>query len=450
MKVTIIGAGYVGLTTAAAMAYTGHEVHCIDKDTELIKELRKGNVHFHEPGIIELLSMELSLSFGDWETFDRGSDLIFIAVGTPPKSNGDADLAYIELAAYEIGRRAANVAHINVVIKSTVPVGTAQKVQSIISQVRLKSGDMDASVTVASNPEFLREGAALFDTFYPGRIVVGSESSGLIDMLDKLYKPILTQTISPPAFLPRPKKTITPAFISTTTASAELIKYASNAFLAMKISFINEFAGLAEFLGADIEDVAMGIGLDRRIGPEYLQAGVGWGGSCFGKDIGTTLATAKKYDYNMHLLEATVMVNNRQREAIIEKLVRQLKEIRGANIGILGVSFKPETDDVRDAPFLAISRMLHKLGANVKAHDPVAVSNCMRKHPQLPVTYCNEPEEAAENADALLILTEWEQYQTLNYAAIGQIMRQKLLIDGRNMLNSEQMRQAGFIYIGVG
>lgn len=449
MKITLIGAGYVGLTTAVALAYIGHEVKCIDQNSSVVECLSGGRVPIHEPGLKELLAMNLPLAFGGWEGFDPTSNIIFIAVGTPGKHNGDADLTNVEAVAAEIGRRAGENQHLTVAVKSTVPLGSARRVESIIA-AGLKERGVSTFLSVASNPEFLREGAALYDTFYPDRILVGASETFALNTLREVYTPILEQTFIPPAPITRPHGQKLPVYLTTTPTSAELIKYAANSFLAMKISFINEFAGLAEHVGADITEVARGIGLDQRIGTGYLMAGAGWGGSCLGKDVSAILHTAKQYDYDMHLVEAAVKVNLRQHESIVRKLQSQLKVIRGTTIGLLGISFKPDTDDVRNAPFLAIAMRLMELGASVKAHDPVAMAACQQKNPALGVNYCATIEELALDCDALVLVTEWDSFRHLDYAALGMLMRQKIIVDGRNALNPRAIIEAGFVYIGVG
>lgn len=449
LKISIIGTGYVGLTTAVALAYIGHEVKCIDQNQQVVEQLSRRHLPIHEPGIKELLDMALPLNFGGWDSFDTSSDVIFIAVGTPCKPNGDADLTHVEAVAAEIGARVEEKQFLTVVVKSTVPLGSARRVESII-KANLRERGVATSLSVASNPEFLREGIALYDTLYPDRIVVGANENFAVNALRELYTPILEQTFTPPLSIPRPKGDKLPVFLTTTPTSAELIKYASNAFLAMKISFINEFAGLAEHVGADITEVARGIGLDERIGMRYLMAGAGWGGSCFGKDISAIIHTAEQYNYDMHLVEASVRTNQRQHESIVKKLQSILKVIRGTTIGILGISFKPDTDDVRDAPFLTIARRLAEMGAAVKAYDPVAIPTCRRKHPDLDVTYCDNPQELAADCDAVALVTEWDEFRHLNYSALGETMRQKIIVDGRNVLNPKALKSAGFIYVGVG
>ncbi|HHX51645.1 MAG TPA: UDP-glucose/GDP-mannose dehydrogenase family protein, partial [Clostridia bacterium] len=358
-------------------------------------------------------------------------------------------LGQVEAAAREIGWRVQDVADLLVVIKSTVPIGTTRHIHNMIKKELKKRGAV-TQLTVVFNPEFLREGASLFDALYPDRIIIGVEEQAKADRLFQLYRSICLQDFLPPACISQPQKRKLPPFIKTTPISAELIKYAANAFLAMKVSFINEFAGLSEQVGADINEIAVGIGLDERIGQRYLLAGAGWGGSCFGKDIKALLNTASQYDYEMYLVEATIKANRRQQNSIVKKLEKQLQVIQGKTISILGISFKPDTDDVRDAPFLHIAQELTGLGARVKAYDPVAIPTCSAKYPTLKVTYCNTPLLAAENSDALLILTEWEEFKHLDYKTLGQKMHQKILLDGRNMLDRETLKKAGFTYIGVG
>jgi len=450
MRVTIIGCGYVGLTTSVALAHIGHRVHCIDQNEERIKALQNGNVPIHETGVEELLrELQDRLSFGRWESFDQNSDVVIIAVGTPCKENGDADLTYVEAVARELGHRLNGDKLPVIVNKSTVPIGSARRVESVVRYC-LQDQNNGAKVMVASCPEFLREGVALFDTFYPDRVVVGANHNDAVKILREMYAPILEQTFAPPNFLPRPDGFSLPAFITTSPTSAELIKYAANTFLAMKISYINEIAGLAERVGADIKEIAWGIGLDKRIGMSYLNAGIGWGGSCFGKDVQALIHTAGQYEYEMPLSTATIQVNLRQREEIIKKLQSALKVLRGSTIGLLGLSFKPGTDDLRDAPSITLVNRLTELGAQVKAYDPVAVENCKNFYPELDIEYTNSPEALVAGADALVLVTEWKEFTRLPYAHLGELMRQKIIIDGRNVLDRQTLEDAGFICINVG
>ena len=450
MNVTIIGCGYVGLTTSVALAYIGHRVHCIDKNEDRISALQQGSVPIHEMGVKELFkNLTDRLSFGYWDSFNEESDVVIIAVGTPRKENGDADLGYVEAAARELGVRFSGDRMPVIVNKSTVPIGSARRVESVISQC-FSEREVSYDVVVASCPEFLREGVALFDTFYPDRIVVGATQNFAINTLRELYRPILEQTFLPPEFLPRPEGYPLPSLITTSPTSAELIKYAANTFLAMKISYINEIAVLAEKVGADIKEVARGIGLDKRIGTQYLSAGIGWGGSCFGKDIRALIHTAKQYDYDMSISNAVIQVNMRQREEIIKKLQQVLKVLRGSTIGLLGLSFKPGTDDLRDAPSITIINRLIELGVRVKAYDPVAIENCRCNFPQLEIEYAENVHDLAAGCDALVLITEWKEFTHLPFEELGESMRQKVIIDGRNVLDKQVVTKAGFEYIGVG
>jgi UDPglucose 6-dehydrogenase len=303
---------------------------------------------------------------------------------------------------------------------------------------------------VVSNPEFLREGSAIADSFYPDRIVVGASDESPTVLMKNLYKPIINQTFDPPSFLPRPEGIKSVPFVVTDLASAELIKYSANAFLAMKISFANEIAGLCEKVGADVKQVAQGIGLDYRIGKAFLNAGVGWGGSCFGKDVSALMQVAKEYSYPTSLLEATVAVNERQRLVVIKKLQEELKILKGRTVGLLGLSFKPDTDDLRDAPALTIAYQLLKMGATVKAYDPVSNERCKSLHPNLEIIYSDSVEALATDCDALVLVTEWKEFQKIDWKEVSKAMRWPLLIDGRNVLSEDDVVQAGMTYRGVG
>src|SRR5690606_29345733 len=363
MNVTIIGTGYVGLTTGTALAYIGHEVTCVDKKPEIVERLAAGEPTIHEDGLRELLAAGKSrLRFRTDIPVLSGTGVVMIAVGTPSKSNGDADLQYVDSAAREVADLIQEGARLVVVNKSTVPVGSARHVKGIIER-RLHSRGVTAEVHVASNPEFLAEGRAVHDSLYPDRIVIGCDDHDAANLLRELYTPILEQTFEPPVSTPRPERYDLPPLVTTTATSAELTKYAANAFLATKISFINEFSGLAEKVGADITEVARAIGLDERIGTRFLNAGVGWGGSCFGKDTAAILALAAGYDYTMPIVRSAIDVNKRQRLYVVEKLQQSLKVLRGTTIGLLGLAFKGNTDDLRDAPALTLIRHLHERGA---------------------------------------------------------------------------------------
>jgi UDPglucose 6-dehydrogenase len=450
MNITIIGTGYVGLTTGVALAYLGHRVTCVDKNPSIVECLRAGRPTIHEPGLSELLQSSAGrLVFQTDLPALEGEGVVVIAVGTPSKSNGDADLSYVDAAVREVAARIAPGARLVVVNKSTVPIGSARHVASILSR-SLGERAVEAEVHVASNPEFLAEGRAMHDTFYPDRIVIGAEDPLAVGMLRELYAPILEQTFDPPLGTPRPERYPLPSLITTTPTSAELTKYAANAFLATKISFINEFAGLAERVGADITQVARAIGLDERIGSKFLHAGIGWGGSCFGKDTRAILNTARGYDYSMPIVEAAVQVNRRQRLYVIEKLQHHLKVLRGTTIGLLGLAFKGNTDDLRDAPALTLIEHLTERGAHVRVHDPISIANTQKLYPDLPVDYCDTPECLAIGCDALVVVTDWQDYKHLPLTEMRARMRGDFLLDARNLLNPGEVRAHGFTYASIG
>lgn len=450
MNVTIIGTGYVGLTTGTALAYIGHEVTCVDKKPEIVDRLAAGEPTIHEDGLRELLAAGKSrLRFQTVIPTLSGTGVVMIAVGTPSKSNGDADLQYVDAAAREVADLIQEGARLVVVNKSTVPVGSARHVKGIIER-RLHSRGVTAEVHVASNPEFLAEGRAVHDSLYPDRIVIGCDDHGAANLLRELYAPILEQTFEPPASTPRPERYDLPPLVTTTATSAELTKYAANAFLATKISFINEFSGLAEKVGADITEVARAIGLDERIGTRFLNAGVGWGGSCFGKDTAAILALAGGYDYTMPIVRSAIDVNKRQRLYVVEKLQQSLKVLRGTTIGLLGLAFKGNTDDLRDAPALTLIQHLHERGAVVRVHDPIAMDNAKRAYPDLPVEYCADVTELATDCDAVVVVTDWPEFRQIDFAAVATAMRGNLILDARNYLQPAQVRAAGLEYVGIG
>jgi UDPglucose 6-dehydrogenase len=450
-KVVIVGTGYVGLTTGGCLAYLGNHVACVDTNSEVIRQLRQGDVPVAEPGIADLMyqsAANLYFTTALAEVLTE-ADIVIIAVGTPAKLNGATDMSYIETVAKEISSNLTGNKKLLIVNKSTVPIGSARRVKTIIDHILLDRG-IDCDYSVVSNPEFLQEGAAVFNTLYPDRIVVGSDDENAIRLLYELYSPILNQTFTPPANTPRPQNYQLPAFVTTNPTSAELIKYASNAFLATKISFINEIAGLAEKVGADIKEVALGVGLDPRIGKRYLEAGIGWGGSCFGKDLRSIINDASHYGYPMNLLESTLTVNYRQRYIVIEQLQQVLKVIRGCVIGIMGLAFKPGTADLRDAPSIDIITKLIELGARVKVYDPLAMPNFRQQYYELEVEYCQDILTLSKNCDALILVTEWGEFSSLPWDIIGDAMRRRVFIDGRNMFSAQTLQTHGFVYKGIG
>lgn len=444
MKVTIIGTGYVGISTGVCLAYIGHNVTCVDSNPAKVELLRSGKAPIFEPHLEQLLNdakprMTFTSSYADAVP---GSDVVFIAVGTPTGANGAPDLQYLRAAATELGRHLDK--HFTVIVnKSTVPVGSGNWVDSIV-----RDACPDGQFCIASNPEFLREGSALNDSLYPDRIVLGADDNEGIDVLSMLYRPILDQSFPAPTYLPRPDGMGAVPVVTTDRASAELIKYAANAFLSLKISFINEVGQLAGKVGANVQHVARGIGLDRRIGSRFLNPGIGWGGSCFGKDTSALISSAGEYGLQMPIVKAARDVNYRQRELVVETLFSALKILKGRTIGLLGVAFKPETDDIRDAPALDIAKQLVERGARVRIHDPIATANAKTQvNGTEEIQFTDTPEALAAQSDALVLVTEWPQYRRLDWNALKASMKQPILVDGRHFLDADQLRAAGFQYL---
>lgn len=452
MRVSIIGTGYVGLTTGACLAFLGHKVVCLDSDENKVALLRAGHSPIYEPHLTELLAAAApNLRFtNDYADAIPGSEVIFIAVGTPSTPSGSPDLKYLRSAAEGIGEH-FDGDYVVVVNKSTVPIGSGNWVGSIVRESYEQHHHRKAEkrFSVASNPEFLREGTALHDSLFPDRVVVGSDDPHSLEVLYSLYRPVLDQTFSAPTYLPRPEGIGAVPLISTDLASAELIKYAANAFLALKISYINEIGWLAEKVGADITQVAKGIGLDVRIGTRFLQAGIGWGGSCFGKDTAALVATAAEYGLSTPIVEAAREINRRQRERVVEKLLAELKILKGRTIGLLGLAFKPNTDDLREAPAIDIAAKLIERGCKVKVHDPVAMERFKREYPRLGVVCCETAEAVAEDADALVLVTEWSHYRELPWESLIKTMRGTIVLDGRHALDRARLTGFGYKYIGI-
>ena len=451
MKVTIIGTGYVGLTTAVVLSYLNHDVSAVDKDSNKLNLLQVGKSPIHEPYIQELLDeVGYAIRFTpDISEVVPDSELIMIAVGTPPKKSGEADTSHVEEAAKEVAEVCCPDKHYTLVIKSTVPIGTNRRVAEVIKEV-FSNRKVQGNISVASNPEFLQEGLALHGAFYPDRIVVGANNDTAYNDLRRLYKPILEQTFDPPTLLPRPESYHLPPMMTTDPNSAEMIKYAANTFLALKISFINEIAGLCEDVSADVTEVARGIGLDTRIGHRFLRAGLGWGGSCYPKDTAALLGVAAQTGYEMPITEAARTVNFEQRVRIVEKLRGVLKTLNGKTIGILGLSFKPNTDDVREAPSLDIIRQLISEGADVRVHDPIAIPNAQNALKDLQINYIDDVYQLPINTDAIVLVTEWDLYHKLDLRKLAKQMISPILIDGRNVFSPPEAVNAGFHYIGVG
>jgi len=448
MNVAIIGTGYVGLTTGACLAFLGHSVTCVDVAEDKIAALERGEVPIFEPHLAELIAGARDhLRFTtDYAQAIPSAQVVFIAVGTPSTGTGAPNLEYLEAAARAVGAHLAQPYTV-IVNKSTVPIGSGNWVGSLVRDA--VAGRPHCRFAVASNPEFLREGTAIFDSLYADRVVIGTEEERAAEVLYTLYRPVLEQSFQPPPFLPRPDALAAVPLISTDLASAELIKYSANAFLALKISFINEIGSLAEKVGADITQVARGIGLDARIGNRFLQAGIGWGGSCFGKDTAALVSTAAEYGLAMPIVAAAREINRRQRERVVDKLLHELKILKGRTIGILGLAFKPNTDDLREAPAIDIARKLMERGARVKLHDPVAMSRFSREHPDLSASLCPSAEEVPRDADALVLITEWQEYLELDWEALAASMRSPIVFDGRHALDKASLERAGFRYLSL-
>ena len=450
MRVLIIGTGYVGLNTGVMLAYLGNDVTCIDLNQEKVKRLQAGKVPFFEPHLDELfadLHEEIHFVSDYVEADIPNQDVVFIAVGTPSLPDGNADLSYVRMAAESIAENLGEK-FVVVVNKSTVPIGSGNWVDSIIREhyFEVHNAKPNGLFNVVSSPEFLAQGAALHGSFYPDRIIVGSEHEPSVDRLKELFGPIMRQDFEAPAGLPRPEGLSEVPMVVCDLTSAEMVKYAANSFLALKISFINEIAHLAQKVGADVSAIARGIGLDKRIGDRFLNAGIGWGGSCFGKDTAALVATAKDYNLDMPIIRAARDVNYAQRVWVVDRLQEELKILKGKHIALLGFSFKPNTDDLRDAPSLDISRLLVQRGAIVRAHDPVALENARSQYPKLGITYSDNLEFTLDEADAIVLVTEWPIYRELNWEAFAPVP----VIDGRNFLDREHLTKLGFHVVGIG
>lgn len=429
MKICIIGCGYVGLVTGACISDLGNDVMCIDSDKDKIKKLKSGRIPIYEPGLEELIKKNMKegrLSFG--ASIKDGvvkSEIIFIAVGTPSRDDGEADLTFVENVSKEIADSMPSYRLI--VEKSTVPVNTGEWVERTINVFNKRKVSFD----VASNPEFLREGSGIADFLHPDRIVIGAKSKKARELLARLYKPLGAP------------------MVITDIKSAEIIKHASNSFLAAKISFINAVANICDKVGADVADVIKGMGLDRRIGKEFLQAGIGFGGSCFPKDVAAFLRMSEKAGYKFGLLEEVRSINNAQRQFLVKKISDAIWNLSKKTIGILGLSFKPNTDDIREAPSLAIISTLLKEGAGIKVYDPAAMDKAKALLKD-GVKFCKDAYAAADGSDCLVVVTEWDEFKELDFKKIKGLMRQPVIIDGRNIYDPVEMKKAGFRYFGMG
>ncbi len=436
MKITIVGTGYVGLVTGACFAETGATVHCVDIDKEKIDKLNQGIVPIYEPGLDEMIdrNMKKNRLFFTTDISEalKDSEAAFICVGTPSDKDGSADLRYVLSVAHDIGK---NLDHYMVVVtKSTVPIGTSEKVRAAVQEELDKRG-VNIEFDVASNPEFLKEGDAINDFMKPDRIVIGTDNPRAEEVLRRLYKPFLLNG-HPILFMDIP--------------SAEMTKYAANAMLATRISFMNELARLCERVGADINWVRKGIGSDPRIGPKFLYAGIGYGGSCFPKDVKALIKTGEENGVDLSIIKAVENVNNTQKKILVQKVLNHYNgQIKGKIFSIWGLSFKPNTDDMREAPAIDIINGLLEHGAQVKAYDPVATENAKKIFGDK-IEYCADQYEALIDSDGLLLVTEWNEFRFINYKVASRLMRNKVIFDGRNIYEPKEVREKGFVYYGIG
>lgn len=436
MKITIVGTGYVGLVTGTCFAETGMDVTCVDIDIKKIEKLKKGILPIYEPGLEEMVERNVKkgrLHFSSsLKDCIKGSESVFIAVGTPPGEDGSADLKYVIGVAKEIGEYAEN--YMVVVTKSTVPVGTSLKVKNALKEA-LKKRNISLEIDVASNPEFLKEGAAIDDFLKPDRIVVGVDTDAAKEIMNRLYKPFLLNG-HPIYFMDIP--------------SAEMTKYAANAMLATKISFMNDIANLCEIMGADVNMVRKGIGSDARIGTKFIYPGIGYGGSCFPKDVKALIKTAKQNGYDMQILNAVESVNENQKSVLFNKITSHFgKDLKGKIFAMWGLSFKPKTDDMREAPSLVlIDKILHA-GGKVIAYDPVAIHEA-QKFIGDKISYATDDYEALKDADALLLITEWNEFRSPDFEKVSSLLKNKIIFDGRNIYDGNELRKLGYTYFGIG
>ncbi len=435
MKIAVIGTGYVGLVSGTCFSELGVRVSCLDIDQKKIDNLNKGILPIWEPGLKDMVDDNMHkglLSFtSDYAEALKDAEAAFICVGTPPDEDGSADLQYVLAVAREIGRNISD--YIVVVTKSTVPIGTSEKVRKAVAD-EITARKVDIKFDVASNPEFLKEGSAVADFMKPDRVVVGVDSEEAKELMTRLYRPMLLNNFR---------------VIFTDIPSAEMIKYAANSMLATRISFMNDLANLCELVGADINMVRKGIGSDTRIGSKFLYPGCGYGGSCFPKDVKALIKSASDYDYSLEILKSVENVNNRQKEILFNKVYKYFDgDLKGKKIAMWGLAFKPNTDDMREAPSLILAEKFTSMGAKIFAYDPVAMDEAKRRLEDK-ITFCKSPYEATENADALLLVTEWSEFRVLDYKLLEK-MKQKLIFDGRNIYDPAEVRKYGFQYFGIG
>ena len=436
MRIAVVGTGYVGLVSGTCLAETGVTVTCVDVDTSKIERLNAGGIPIYEPGLSELVAKNRASERLFFTTSLKealvDADAVFIAVGTPPDEDGSADLRYVLGVAKEIGELIED--YIVVVTKSTVPVGTNRRVKATI-QAELEHRGVNVPFDVASNPEFLKEGDAVNDFMHPDRVVIGVESERAEKVMERLYHAFILNN-TPILFMD--------------ISSAEMTKYAANSMLATRISFMNDIANLCELVGANVDAVKQGIGSDTRIGTKFLNAGCGYGGSCFPKDVKALIKTGDDYGYNMGVLKAVEEVNNRQKTLLFQKIWKHYNgDLKGKHFGLWGLSFKPATDDMREAPSLVLIDQLLEAGATITAYDPVAMEECRRRIGDK-IAYASAMYEALENADAMIVVTEWQEFKVPKFTYIERALKEKVIFDGRNIYSPEQMSEFGYIYDGIG
>ena len=435
MNIAIVGTGYVGLVSGTCFAEMGAHVTCVDVDAQKIEKLKNGIMPIYEPGLEELVKRNvgferLKFTTNLAEVLDD-VEVVFSAVGTPPDEDGSADLKYVLAVARQFGQ---NINKYTILVtKSTVPVGTAKKVKAAIQEELNKRG-VDVSFDVASNPEFLKEGAAIKDFMSPDRVVVGTESEKAKEVMTRLYKPFLINNFR---------------VIFMDIPSAEMTKYAANAMLATRISFMNDIANLCERVGANVDSVRKGIGTDTRIGSKFLYAGCGYGGSCFPKDVKALVHTGLDNDYHMEVIEAVERVNEKQKSIVYDKIIKAVGDVKGKTIAIIGLAFKPETDDMREAPALVVIDKLLNDGSNVRVFDPVAMDECKRRIGTT-VTYCKNMYDAADGADVFALMTEWRQFRMPSWNVIQKVMTGNVIVDGRNIYDRQELEELGFVYTRIG
>jgi UDPglucose 6-dehydrogenase len=435
MNIAIVGTGYVGLVSGTCFAEMGAHVTCVDVDAQKIEKLKNGIMPIYEPGLEELVKRNvgferLKFTTNLAEVLDD-VEVVFSAVGTPPDEDGSADLKYVLAVARQFGQ---NINKYTILVtKSTVPVGTAKKVKAAIQEELNKRG-VDIPFDVASNPEFLKEGAAIKDFMSPDRVVVGTESEKAKEVMTRLYRPLMLQNFR---------------VIFMDIPSAEMTKYAANAMLATRISFMNDIANLCERVGANVDSVRKGIGTDTRIGSKFLYAGCGYGGSCFPKDVKALVHTGLDNNYHMEVIEAVERVNEKQKSIVYDKIVKMAGPVKGKTIAIIGLSFKPETDDMREAPALVVIDKLLADGATVRVFDPIAMDECKRRIGDI-VTYCKNMYDAADGADVFALMTEWRQFRMPSWNVIHKVMTGNIIVDGRNIYDRQELEEQGFVYTRIG